>query len=94
MSITDCYDHILAALVAEQAHRPDRDVSGPDGWVHLERVAVAAAANSWAWLHPPHLANLTAEDIERIEQTAIGHVDYSHQLALRVAELVIRKGTS
>jgi hypothetical protein len=57
-------------------------------WIEAERFAVAVAANQWATAHPPAYT-VSVEDVERVEQLAVGHVDYASKLALYVAELVL-----
>lgn len=88
MSTTDtwiaCADYIRAALIREM----DKRKSNPDGWIEAERQAVAMAANEWALAHGRPAAT-TVDDVERLEVTALGHVDYGRKLSLRIAEHVL-----
>lgn len=79
-SLMRCRDGVLAALV--EAARDRRD-----GWAEHERDAMVIAANYYA-LSNPGLTTITADDIERIEGLAVGHVDYADKIALYVAEMV------
>ena len=79
----ECADYIFAALVREMAKRP----SNP-AWIAAERTAVAVAANEWAASHGL-TATMTVDDVEALETTAVGHVDYARKLTLRLAERVL-----
>lgn len=72
-------DHILRALSNEMTHRE----TNPH-WVDDERMSVVLAANEWAISRG--LPTLTFADVERIETSAVGHIDYASKLALYVAE--------
>jgi hypothetical protein len=80
-----CSDTIVAAVTAATKRRPELTL--PE-WIEHERSAVLAAANLWAATHPD-CGPVTASDIERCEQIALGHT-YSSKLALYVTELVYR----
>ncbi len=77
-----CKEHILQALKDAMGSRRRRE-----DWVEFERLAVAVAANEWAQAHG-YERRVTVEDVERIEVSAVGHVDYARKLALYVAEFV------
>ena len=77
-----CREHILRALKDAM----DKRHVCVD-WVEYERQAVAIAANEWAKAHGID-RSVTVADVERIEQQAVGHVDYASKLALYVAEFV------
>jgi hypothetical protein len=82
--LIECRDFILTALIKEMARRGD-DLE----WIDQERRAVSAAATVWANRHGIRRA-VTADDVERIEVTAVGHSDYATMLALYVAEYVLQ----
>jgi hypothetical protein len=82
-----CRDYILSALIdAMQDRSTVKDLS----WIETERTAVAVAANQWATSHPP-ATTVSVDDVERVEQLAVGHYDYASKLALYVAELVCKR---
>lgn len=58
-----------------------------DDWVVAERRAITDAANLWAIRHAP-LHTVTVDQVEKVEQFAVGHVDYATKLALYVMEMV------
>lgn len=74
-------EYILQALKDAMGERHKRS-----DWVVYERQAVANAANEWAKAHG--IRFVTVADVERMEQQAIGRVDYASKLALYVAEAV------
>lgn len=78
-----CQDHILSSLVAAASSRGD-DLA----WIERERFVVANAANEWTQAHG-YDRLVTVEDVERLEVTAVGHVDYGAKLALYVAEFAL-----
>lgn len=80
----DCRDFVHDALGSEMANRHGRDV---DVWIAAERQAVTDAANEWASVRGCG-SEVTVEDVERVENLAVGHVDYGRKLALYVAEIV------
>lgn len=86
------YDRMYAALTAAQAERPTRQtlVGDEPEWVRYERDTMWAevnAARTEAGLRPVLLA-----DILRVEQQAVGHVDYTTKYALYCAELATQEG--
>lgn len=82
-----CRDAILAALTDEMSRRRDDPTLA---WINRERVAVANAAHDWALAHDMS-CTVTVADVERVETTAAGHIDYASKLALYVAELVVQR---
>lgn len=86
----DCKTFIYDALLAEMGKR--RDSPGLE-WVDNERVAVAIAATEWAMVNGFPIF-VTPEDVESIEHSAVGHVDYASKLSLYVAEYVLGVGDS
>lgn len=81
--LMQCQTYLLEALHAAAADR-GTDLS----WIERERLVVAVAANRWAQAHRIETL-VSVDDVERVEQRAIGHVDYAAKLALYVAELVV-----
>jgi hypothetical protein len=78
----DCIDFIRKRLNGAIANRN----ADPD-WIDKERLVVALAAQDWARAHG--LAyRVTVADVERVEVTAVGHVDYVKKLAIAVAGLL------
>lgn len=81
-----CRDYVLAALLEEMTFRSHRaDLT----WIEREREAVAVAANRWAKNNDIG-RRVTVDDVERLEQQAIGHSDYASKLALGVADMITR----
>lgn len=80
-------DAILNALSAQQAKRSQY----PDTtWIAAERNVMLVATNEWrALLNKPPV---TVAQIERVEQWACGHSDYSEKFALYCAELALDCG--
>lgn len=74
--------HFLEILVREQRLRPKRTT---DEWIEMERTVLLNAVNverqRRGW--PP----VPAYTFVRVENTCLGHIDYSSKLALRCAEL-------
>jgi len=79
--------HILCRLQTEAKNR-ERDSLA---WVARERFIVAVAANEWAQTHGIN-RSFTVADVERIEQQAVGHIDYASKLALYLAEALYARG--
>lgn len=78
-----CRNHLGDALRVQTAQRAK--YKGVE-WIEVELEAVTIAANGWATAHG--LNTITIDDVRRIDQTAMGHVDWAYKLCLRVAELV------
>jgi hypothetical protein len=80
-------DSILATLSAQQEHRHEYDCNG---WIAAERRVMHVAVNEWRVQlgRPP----IDIAAIQRVEQWACGHSDYSSKFALYCAELVLDAG--
>ena len=63
------------------------ETTGELGWVLHERSVLLSEVNTIRQGHG--LAPVTAGDIESIESTAKGHIDYAGKLTLRCAELAV-----
>ena len=79
----DCRSYILNALIQTMDKR-----SHSDSWIEDERLTVACSASEWAQAHG-YAQRVTVDDVERIETSAVGHIDYAAKLALYVAEFVV-----
>jgi hypothetical protein len=82
-----CRSFVLDALCKKMMERTNQPV---DVWTAGERMAVAVAANTWAESHGM-ARRVTVADVERVEQMAVGHIDYGPKLALYVAELLYQE---
>lgn len=82
--LRNCQDYVYKALLQEMAKRDHTSLE----WVDNERSAVADAASRWARANG-YDKPVSAEDVERIEGSAVGHIDYASKLALYVAEFVV-----
>jgi len=83
MSYSDEFDYMYEFLKRTQKSRKYMDF--PD-WHNFEKLSMLAAVNE-------HRAELSREprslaDIERVEQMASGHIDYTKKFALYCAELI------
>lgn len=85
-------ERVYRALVAEQAHRPQRGqfVDDPQfgndiEWSHAERRAMTRIANTIRAEHG--LDPVSEADVAAVEQSAAGHSDYTVKYALYVADL-------
>lgn len=81
--LNDIHRRLELALGEEQRLRPARTV---DEWITAERQRMLDAVNGERALlgkGPLRLA-----DVERVEQIAVGHFDYTHKFTLYCAELV------
>lgn len=81
---------VLSAAAKERSKRQNWIRTGTRteiGWVIYEREQMYFAVNQERSTRglPP----VTMKDIERVEQTATGHVDYAEKFALYCAELVL-----
>jgi hypothetical protein len=90
------YDEIILVLETAQEYRRERDGlvhlqdEGPVmGWAFYERLVV------WGTVNRLRLQRgfpvLPLRHVTDVEQSASGHVDYTHKFALRSAELVFRE---
>jgi hypothetical protein len=68
----------------------DRPAFNGLGWIEHEREAITQAANMWALARG--LPTVTVDQVEQVEQRAVGHCDYSSKFALYVCELVYGLG--
>jgi hypothetical protein len=85
-AVLDCRLFILKAVVPVMEQRSLVN----DDWIRNERLAFAVAANQWAMANGYSAQRtVTVADVERIEVTALGHVDYAPKLALRIAEYIV-----
>jgi hypothetical protein len=73
-------------LCAEAQKREGREATV---WIAAEREALFGAVNRFRALDGK--APVTVDRIERVEQTALGHVDYGTKIALYCAEIVEEK---
>ena len=73
--------YTLETVLVRATEGRDKD---PD-WIENERKLMLEIVNE----HREHHGRkpLTSADVERVEQTAVGHVDYVHKFALYCAEL-------
>lgn len=87
-------DHLLGVLSKAQKERPKLQAEvqvSPNrwefAWVTYERLQMLSAVNIERAKRG--LSLLTAEDIQRVEQMALGHSDYSLKFALYCMELAL-----
>lgn len=78
-----CRSHLLNALTLEM----DKRYANRDTWIENERFAITVAANQWAQAHALP-TRISVEQVEAIEDLAVGHVDYAHKLTLYVTEMI------
>lgn len=83
MQLTDIQGKLLTVLSVDQSSRKMRD-----DWLAHEQNAMLWAVNKERGLLGKPPVGLRA--IQRVEQQAIGHVDYSSKFALYCAELVLK----
>lgn len=83
------YPLMYDSLVAAQSHR--NDFPGIE-WIDYERLTMLACVNMAREVEDRLSENkrpkLTLEDIEKVEQQARGHFDYTKKFALYCSELV------
>ena len=80
-------DAILNALTAQQARRAKYD---GDDWIAAERQVMLDETNEWRALLGKPPVDVAA--IQRVEQWACGHSDYSSKFALYCAEIALDCG--
>ena len=73
--------HKLETALIQEARRRNKNPN----WIETERQVMLKIVNEERRKRRRPL--LTLEDIERVERTAEGHVDYAHKFALYCAEL-------
>lgn len=68
--------------------RQDFDpASGELGWVLHERAVMHGTVNRIR--AERGLPPVPVEDVERVERSAVGHIDYAHKFVLRCADLTV-----
>jgi hypothetical protein len=81
------FNQMYTALTEAQEERPNREevINGELDWITYERTVMLNTVNAAraARFLPP----LTVDEIERVEMSATGHVDYTKKFALYCAEL-------
>lgn len=90
MQIRDTMRQTLSDAMEHRTQRPDLVADGPftvPAWVHYEREQMTTAVN--AARTNRGLEPVTLVDVARVEQLAVGHVDYFQKFALYCAELAI-----
>jgi uncharacterized protein YkwD len=90
------YLFVHSALIRAQSERGERQdmTYDPRGnpevaWAAYERAKVLEAVNQVRAEF--HLPPVTAEDVFRAEQMAVGHSDYTKKFALYCAELALKE---
>ena len=88
----DSLREALAVAQEQRAQRPD-PVDGPHGpecaWAVYEREVMLDAVNRLRAGIDPGLPLVAMAEVERADQSAAGHVDYSRKFAWGCAELVL-----
>jgi hypothetical protein len=84
--LDSCREFLLRNLRTEMLRRPERKDTT---WIETERAAVAIAANQWGNAHGLS-RTVTIQDVERLETSAVGHVNYAEKLCLYVCEYLYR----
>lgn len=90
MQIRDTMRQTLSDAMEHRTQRRDLVPDGPftvPAWVHYEREQMTIAVN--AARTNRGLEPVTLADVARVEQQAVGHVDYFAKFALYCAELAI-----
>lgn len=85
-------DRLLSALQVAQKERPqrlDNDGSGLPEWIAYELGVMHGMVNQLR--EELGLPPVGIEQVEAVEQQAVGHSDYSTKFALYCAELVLSK---
>lgn len=77
---------IYDAFQQESEHRDDRDFNE---WVRKEREAVWRAARDYAQQH--NLTVPTMDEVEKMEISACGHVDYGAKWAYGIASIIVKQ---
>lgn len=77
-----CQQFLLDRLRRQMRRRPEHD-----DWIERERLTLAIAAHQWGTAHGLAKA-ITVAEVERLEQPAVGHVDYAEKVCLYVAEFM------
>jgi hypothetical protein len=94
-ALSDSLYKELAEAQAQRDRRPDL-IDGPHGpecaWVIHEREVMLGAVNRLRAGIDAGLPPVAMAEVERADQLACGHVDYSRKFAWRCAELVLEGG--
>jgi len=90
-ALSDSLRQVLAGAQEQRAQRPDL-VDGPYGqecaWAVYEREVMLDAVNRLRVGIDPGLPLVAMAEVERADQSAAGHVDYSRKFAWGCAKLV------
>jgi len=80
----------LRVLNDAQKHRPEKSKRVGDEleWVIYEREVMLQAINAVRLQRKR--PRITVEELHRVEETAVGHTDYSQKFALYCAQLALR----
>lgn len=84
IAVVDLQRRFLATLSKAQEQRERLPMNE---WIALERQTMLEAVNEYRLSHGAQPVNV--DEISRVEQFAVGHVDYSSKLALYCAELAL-----
>ncbi len=91
-ALSDSLREVLAAAQELRDQRPDL-IDGPQGpecaWAIHEREVMLGAVNRLRAGIDAELPPVTMAEVERADQLACGHVDYSRKFAWGCAELVL-----
>ena len=91
-ALSDSLREVLAAAQELRDQRPDL-IDGPQGpectWAIHEREVMLGAVNRLRAGIDAELPPVTMAEVERVDQLACGHVDYSRKFAWGCAELVL-----
>ena len=91
-ALSDSLRQELAAAQEQRAQRPDL-INGPHGpecaWAVHEREVMLDAVNRLRAGIDPGLPLVAMAEVERADQSAAGHVDYSRKFAWGCAEMVL-----
>lgn len=84
------YEDLYSTLVREQKLRGERrdpvDGTNESEWVVKERQVMLDRTRAWLMYMDGILVSM--EDIERVEERAAGHIDYTKKFAIGCADLV------
>lgn len=88
-SFRPMFQKMLDILSEAQTHRHERDhwVGGELEWIKMEQQSMLEAVNEER--EKLRRVKITMEDLIRVEQTAVGHSDYSRKFAAGCARLVL-----
>ncbi|KXO90955.1 Uncharacterised protein (plasmid) [Tsukamurella tyrosinosolvens] len=86
--LTDDFSAALTQAASEREIRSAILGSGEPAWVEYERNVMLFAVNNARLERGRPVVD--SADVLRVENTAVGHVDYTFKFALRCAELVFQ----